>query len=436
MLGGQRDPARRGEQEESLGLVRGFHRVAMLLVVVSFALALLQGIRPVLTQMSVFAATSLLFAWGGFGPTRDLRALLYLFLATAWVAACAAIAGTGPAPGTAVTLMLLVVFSGLFLGRAEIFRVSAVVLLTYAAFGVAFSNGWLSTTTTNLTDYTRPLVWLRLGVTQTALALLTSLAVRAHVSRTERAHAARIGADVARREAERALVQSQKLEVVGRLATGVAHDFNNLLSIVGGWSTALEKDATEQERREALEAIEAAVARAGELTRQLLNFARKDKPRPTLIDLVARCRDTAAALARILPRTIRVTVEADDDLPQVLADAGQVDQMLLNLAINARDAMPDGGALILRVMRVSERVVVQVKDTGVGMSEDVRARIFDPFFTTKQPGQGTGLGLATVFSIVAAHGGTIEAESEEGRGSTFSIALPVAQSVGSFRPGA
>jgi signal transduction histidine kinase len=110
--------------------------------------------------------------------------------------------------------------------------------------------------------------------------------------------------------------------------------------------------------------------------------------------------------------------------------------MLLNLAINARDAMPDGGALILRVMRVSERVVVQVKDTGVGMSEDVRARIFDPFFTTKQPGQGTGLGLATVFSIVAAHGGTIEAESEEGRGSTFSIALPVAQSVGSLRPGA
>jgi signal transduction histidine kinase len=326
---------------------------------------------------------------------------------------------------------VLVLLGGMLFGRRGAWSVAAGVLVTYGLLGLAFDLGALHTTSSIL-DPSQGLNWLRVGLVQAALGLVIALASAAALKSLEESFAARLRAQAAQRKAERALAESQKLEAVGRLAAGVAHDFNNLLTIVSGWTTLIERGGV-TEQQEGVVAIKAAAEQAAQLTKQLLTFARRGERENAATDACDRVRNTAATLARIFPDSVKVRVEADEALPPVGISDGLLDQVLLNLSINARDAMPDGGTLTLQVTRAApgeanglegDLVVVRAIDTGTGMSDEVRARIFEPFFTTKAPGKGTGFGLATVFGIVQAQGGAIDVESIEGKGSTFSVFLP------------
>jgi signal transduction histidine kinase/CheY-like chemotaxis protein len=245
---------------------------------------------------------------------------------------------------------------------------------------------------------------------------------------------------------EEQLLQSQKMESIGRLAGGVAHDFNNLLGAVMNNVGYLENQEPENtfsdpEVRACLGEIKAAVDRAVDLTKQMLGFARRGKyeNRPTSVaELVD---DAASMVRRTFDRAINVQCETESQLV-VMGDRPQLHQVLMNLCINARDAMPDGGSLtitateyvvdeanasMLSFLSPGAYVVIMVTDTGCGMDEDTCSRAFDPFFTTKPPGKGTGLGLATVYGIVQNHGGHIQCASEQGMGTTFRVYLPAVE---------
>jgi hypothetical protein len=241
------------------------------------------------------------------------------------------------------------------------------------------------------------------------------------------------------REREDELRQAQKMEAVGRLAGGIAHDFNNLLTAIIGYADlVLEKLPPDDARRENVQEIEKAGRSAASLTRELLAFSRKQVLQPVVLDLNHVVSDTENLLRRLVGEDVEVAFEPSPSLGAVRADRSQVEQVLLNLAANARDAMPDGGRLTIRTSMVTDRpkdgwgapdlpghhVVLTVRDTGQGMTPQVRARVFEPFFTTKDPGRGTGLGLATVYGIIRQSGGQIWVESEPGQGATFYVALP------------
>ena len=241
-------------------------------------------------------------------------------------------------------------------------------------------------------------------------------------------------------QAEDRLRHSQKLEAVGRLAGGVAHDFNNLLTAIIGYSELLEAKLSEKEDcLEFAQLIRKAGEQAAALTRQLLAFSRKQLLQPKVLDLNALILEMQKLLQRVIGEHIRICIETKAGDARVLADPNQIEQVILNLGVNARDAMPTGGTLTIITSRLlppesllekddshgtRECVVVAVRDTGSGMDEDTKGRIFEPFFTTKGPGKGTGLGLATVYGIVKQSGGGIMVESELGKGSEFSIFLP------------
>jgi two-component system cell cycle sensor histidine kinase/response regulator CckA len=252
---------------------------------------------------------------------------------------------------------------------------------------------------------------------------------------TERNRAA-----IALRESEDQLRQSQKMDAIGRLAGGVAHDFNNLLTVILGYTEQmLERlDPREPLRTAALE-IQGAAERAAGLTRQLLAFSRKQVLEPRLLDLNAVLSGTSGLLRRLISEDVQLDVRLDPDLGRVIADEHQIQQVIMNLAINARDAMPQGGRLTLSTsnetldesyalqhlpLAPGEYVLLTVADTGVGMDAATRARAFEPFFTTKEPGKGTGLGLATVYGIIQQSGGYIWVYSEPGHGTVFKIYLP------------
>jgi PAS domain S-box-containing protein len=233
-----------------------------------------------------------------------------------------------------------------------------------------------------------------------------------------------------RKRLEEQFLQSQKREAVGRLAGGIAHDFNNLLTVINGYAAILLEDLGEGAPcAPSVRAILDAGQRAAALTQQLLAFGRKQLAAPRLLDLNAVVRDMGKMLRRLIGEHIFLTVDLQPGLGHVRADPTQVQQVVLNLAVNAADAMPRGGQLSLVTREAgrgegAHRVMLAVTDTGCGMTEEVKAHLFEPFFTTKAVGKGTGLGLSTVYGIVKQSGGHVEVESHSGAGTTFRIYLP------------
>ena len=235
------------------------------------------------------------------------------------------------------------------------------------------------------------------------------------------------------------LQQSQRLDTVGQLAGGIAHDFNNLLAVILNYADFVADELPEGDLRRDVEEIQRAATRAADLTRQLLIFARREVTNPQVLDLNVVVAGVESLLRRTIGEDVELVLSLAEGLPCVRADPGQIEQVLLNLTLNARDAMPHGGRLVVETSAVQldgatdsgrpgvaagRYVRLSVSDTGMGMSEAVAARAFEPFFTTKAAGQGTGLGLATVYGIVAGASGSISIDSVEGSGTRVSINLP------------
>ena len=245
-----------------------------------------------------------------------------------------------------------------------------------------------------------------------------------------------------RKRLEHELRQAQKMESLGTLAGGIAHDFNNLLAIINGYAEFCQQSLGEPAvLQKSLTEIHRAAQRAGSLVRQILTFSRKTEVRFSPVDLNQLARELVALLSETFPRTVVFQQALQERLPALLADQTQLQQIVLNLCVNARDAMPSGGTLSLTTATVPGATLrhlgadaartyacLKVSDTGTGMSAEVRQHIFEPFFTTKQGHQGTGLGLAVVYGIVVSHHGHIEVDSVPGAGSTFRVYLPLAAS--------
>jgi nitrogen-specific signal transduction histidine kinase/ActR/RegA family two-component response regulator len=242
------------------------------------------------------------------------------------------------------------------------------------------------------------------------------------------------------------LVQAEKMQAIGRLAGGVAHDFNNVLTIIMGYAQQLIDfpEANPDVVQNNAGQIITASNRAAALTRQLLAFGRKQVLQPTIVNLNAIIVDVDKMLRRLISENVEIVTRPAPKLGAIKADPGQIEQVLLNLVINARDAMPTGGTLTLETanielgqayadehagVRPGPHVMLAVSDTGVGMDAETQAHIFEPFFTTKETGKGSGLGLATVYGVVQQSGGHISVYSEPGRGSTFKVYLPRAGDV-------
>ncbi|MDX1631065.1 MAG: ATP-binding protein [Thermoanaerobaculia bacterium] len=268
-------------------------------------------------------------------------------------------------------------------------------------------------------------------------------------SRTEldavRAAADTVAAAIQRDRTQRALqerneqlLQAQKMEAVGRLAGGVAHDFNNQLTAISGYAELLLAQIGDERARQDCEEIIRAAERAASLTRRLLTFSRREKATPRRVRIGEVVEETERMMNRLLGEPVEVTTDLGSDVPEVWVDRGQLEQVLVNLAVNARDAMPRGGELTIVTgsRSVQEGTIGElpaglyaelvVTDTGEGMGSEVQERIFEPFFTTKESEKGTGLGLSIVYGIVTQSGGWIDVESRPGEGTSFRILLPEA----------
>jgi PAS domain S-box-containing protein len=260
--------------------------------------------------------------------------------------------------------------------------------------------------------------------------------------------------DTKRKRLEQQLVQAQKMEGLGTLAGGIAHDFNNILAIILGYTNKLESAHSKpHEFPGAIKVIKEAVERGAALVQQLLTSARQTEARFSSVDLNALVRELESMLQATFPKTINFNLELAPDLPVITADKSQLHQVLLNLCVNARDAMPAGGTLTLATsitpgpeltemfsgVTADTYACIRVRDTGLGMSRQVKSHIFEPFFSTKERGKGTGLGLSVVYGVVNNHRGFVQVESEPGAGTSFIVYLPVkhlaAEQLGGDRTG-
>ncbi len=245
---------------------------------------------------------------------------------------------------------------------------------------------------------------------------------------------AKIQAEKRAQELERIVSHAQKMESLGTLASGIAHEFNNLLQAMTGYLDLLARHTDPEDRKSRwIKQVQEAADRGAELVRRMLTFARQDDANPEVVNINSLVHETLAFLRRNIPRMIRLEEDLAQDLPAVYADRLQLEQILINLVVNARDAIPEGTEGRIRVSTrrkepssagEGDGIVLTVSDTGQGIPESIQERIFDPFFTTKEPGKGTGLGLSTVYGIVTRHGGSITWHSRVGQGTTFSITFP------------
>lgn len=231
-----------------------------------------------------------------------------------------------------------------------------------------------------------------------------------------------------RKSLEGQLFQAQKMEAIGRLAAGVAHDFNNFLTAITGYSELiLQKLEDDHPLRRHVAGIQGAAERAVTLTRQLLSFSRSQETKPRVFDLNPLISERKEMLRTLVGRTVELVFLPSSGPARINADPVQIEQVIMNLAINARDAMTKGGTIVIRTADVRGRVLLSVADDGAGMDSETLSKIFEPFFTTKE--KGTGLGLATVYGIVTQLNGDIQVESAVGKGSTFNIHIPAAADV-------
>ncbi|HEX2932271.1 MAG TPA: ATP-binding protein, partial [Candidatus Binatia bacterium] len=255
----------------------------------------------------------------------------------------------------------------------------------------------------------------------------------------ERANRAMLQDIEEREKLEEQLRQSQKLESMGTLAAGVAHDFNNLLNIIQGYTAVLGANPTREDIEESIDAITETTKRGAVFVQQLLALARKAEIKMESIDVNTLIDGLSNLLKGTFPKNIEISLNLLPTPLRIMADTSQITQVLLNLCVNARDAMPKGGRLVLKTslangaevnlyngLHKAGYVSIEIADTGTGMDESVQARIFEPFFTTKEVGNGTGLGLAVAYGIVKSHNGFIKAESQPLRGTTFRLYFPAA----------
>ena len=246
------------------------------------------------------------------------------------------------------------------------------------------------------------------------------------------------------------LLQAQKMESIGTLAGGIAHDFNNLLNVILGYASLLEQSATSNQISASVDVIKETVTRGSSLVRQLLAVARKSETQFERTEINGLLQGLQALLQETFPKTIDVFLRLEPNLPALMADPNQIHQAMLNLCLNSRDAMPEGGELLLKTGTISgielrkhfqearqeQYVRISVTDTGHGLDKAIKNRVFEPFFTTKSQGQGSGLGLSVVYGIVTNHSGFIDMASEPGRGTTFDIYLPVPSDAAALFPAA
>ena len=298
---------------------------------------------------------------------------------------------------------------------------------------------------------------ISLSAIPTSKGMLITAAVRDITDRIEaQTEADRLRGEVEQGRLEAQLHQAQRMESLGQLAGGVAHDFNNLLGVISNYVAFAREEAGRdpahvqwESVRADLEHVDAAAKRAAGLTRQLLAFARRDVIQPRVLDLNEVIASVEQLLHRTLGEHIELAADLAADLSSVLADPGQIEQVLVNLAVNARDAMPGGGKLTIKTgnvqvddayaapradLRPGWYVSVKVSDTGTGIPRDIIGRVFEPFFTTKPQGEGTGLGLATSYGIITQAGGTIRIYSEPGLSTTISVLLPAIGQAASAQP--
>jgi signal transduction histidine kinase/CheY-like chemotaxis protein len=273
------------------------------------------------------------------------------------------------------------------------------------------------------------------GLAVLAIALIATVGVSVALYRANREKGRALAAQAA---LEARLLQAQKMEAIGRLAGGIAHDFNNLMTVVTGYTELALAEARNEHLAQPLAEIRRAGLRATDLVRQLLAFSRRQAVNPQVLSVNQALHDMEGMIRRLLREDVRLVLKLDANPDRVVIDPGQFEQVLLNLAVNARDAMPDGGRLEIGTSCIRRHssssgtgagapepwVRVSVSDTGTGMDEDTRTRVFEPFFTTKATGAGTGLGLSTTYGIVTQAGGTIEVESRVGHGTRFDVWLP------------
>ena len=251
--------------------------------------------------------------------------------------------------------------------------------------------------------------------------------VRGMARSLTRSRAAQRTTELALEETSQELHRSPKMNALGRLAGGVGHDFNNLLLAINGYAGFLSDSLDDERLKGFADAISSAGGRAAALTQQLLAFSRRLEPRPLTMNLNDAANEIEPMLRRVIDSSVRIEFDLDRDLRNVEADPNQIDQMLLNLAVNARDAMHGPGTLTVSTRNDGGEVVLEVTDTGEGMDEETQSHIFEPFFTTKDGGPGTGLGLSTVYGVVAQSGGTITLRSRPRSGTTFTVRLPASE---------